>query len=203
MQRNDPETELAMIKRELAKNPPTDETVKKYAAQRIEELVITIRNKKLSAITSIPKIEAASAKPIQHQKKDSCVKFAKYKVSLSDPKVQASIYFCVVGSITWLMSPIEPIPTIELLAFSVWLSYGVFEPRGPRLRRVLIAILLTAIEVFSVATLHDINVTSYASARCRDSIYSYSATHQGTCSWHGGVIQWNPEIPPWWRRFRD
>lgn len=203
MQRIDPERELAMIKRELAKNPPTDETVKKYAAQRVEELTITIRNKKLSAIAGIPKIEAVSAEPIQHRKKDSSVKSAKYKVDLSDLRVQGSIYFCVVWSITWLMSPIEPIPAIELLVFSVWLLYGVFGPRGPKLRRALIVILLTAIEIFSAATLHDINVTSYASARCRDSTYSYSATHQGTCSWHGGVIQWNPEIPPWWRRFRD
>jgi hypothetical protein len=25
----------------------------------------------------------------------------------------------------------------------------------------------------------------------------------GTCSWHHGVAQWNPRIPPWWERLRD
>src|ERR1035441_5379099 len=134
MQRIDPETELAMIKRELAKNPPTDETVKKYTAQRVEELTITIRNKKLSAIASIPNTEAVSAKPIQHRKKDSSVKSAKYKVRLSDPRVQGSIYFCVVGSITWLMSPIEPIPAIELPSL-----FGVVVVWSARAKRPKIA----------------------------------------------------------------
>lgn len=27
-------------------------------------------------------------------------------------------------------------------------------------------------------------------ARCRDGSYSYSRTHSGTCSHHGGVAQW-------------
>lgn len=40
------------------------------------------------------------------------------------------------------------------------------------------------------------------SALCRDGSYSYSAQHRGTCSWHGGVAEWNPEMPPprWWQR---
>lgn len=36
-------------------------------------------------------------------------------------------------------------------------------------------------------------------ARCVDGTYSYSAHHRGTCSWHGGVAQWNPE--PWWKKY--
>ena len=33
-------------------------------------------------------------------------------------------------------------------------------------------------------------------ALCGDSTYSYSEHHSGTCSWHGGVREWNPG--PWW-----
>lgn len=33
-------------------------------------------------------------------------------------------------------------------------------------------------------------------ALCSDSTYSYSDQRSGTCSWHGGVREWNPG--PWW-----
>ena len=36
-------------------------------------------------------------------------------------------------------------------------------------------------------------------ALCVDGTYSYSHTHQGTCSWHHGVQDWQPEVP-WWKR---
>jgi hypothetical protein len=35
-----------------------------------------------------------------------------------------------------------------------------------------------------------VNPASGATALCRDGTYSYSATHNGTCSYHGGVVQW-------------
>lgn len=35
-------------------------------------------------------------------------------------------------------------------------------------------------------------------AQCADRSFSYSAHHQGTCSWHGGVNEWDPG--PWWTR---
>jgi hypothetical protein len=34
------------------------------------------------------------------------------------------------------------------------------------------------------------------SALCADMSYSYSAHRSGTCSWHGGVREWDPG--PWW-----
>ncbi len=34
-------------------------------------------------------------------------------------------------------------------------------------------------------------------ARCNDGTYSSSNHHSGTCSWHGGVDEWNPD--PWWQ----
>jgi hypothetical protein len=42
-------------------------------------------------------------------------------------------------------------------------------------------------------------------AICMDGTYSYSANRSGTCSWHGGVAEWYPYIPPrahpWWLGF--
>jgi len=32
-------------------------------------------------------------------------------------------------------------------------------------------------------------------AICRDGAYSYSRHRSGTCSHHGGVAQWSPEVP--------
>ena len=29
-----------------------------------------------------------------------------------------------------------------------------------------------------------------ATAQCRDGTYSFSESHRGTCSWHGGVSRW-------------
>lgn len=29
-----------------------------------------------------------------------------------------------------------------------------------------------------------------AAAQCRDGSYSFSESHRGTCSWHGGVSRW-------------
>ena len=29
-----------------------------------------------------------------------------------------------------------------------------------------------------------------ATAKCRDGTYSFSESHRGTCSWHGGVASW-------------
>jgi hypothetical protein len=31
---------------------------------------------------------------------------------------------------------------------------------------------------------------SGATARCRDGSWSFSESHRGTCSWHGGVAAW-------------
>jgi hypothetical protein len=33
-----------------------------------------------------------------------------------------------------------------------------------------------------------------ATARCRDGTYSFSHTHSGTCSWHGGVLTWRSAL---------
>ncbi|MEO6816505.1 MAG: DUF3761 domain-containing protein [Edaphobacter sp.] len=37
------------------------------------------------------------------------------------------------------------------------------------------------------------SVTKGPTARCRDGHLSYSQDRSGTCSWHGGVAEWDPE----------
>lgn len=34
-----------------------------------------------------------------------------------------------------------------------------------------------------------------ATARCADGSYSFSQSHRGTCSHHGGVAEWQPSPP--------
>jgi hypothetical protein len=43
--------------------------------------------------------------------------------------------------------------------------------------------------------LHDIAFPP--TARCEDGTYTSSSHHSGTCSWHEGVAEWDPD--PWWQ----
>lgn len=38
--------------------------------------------------------------------------------------------------------------------------------------------------------MHANSVPVGATAQCRDGTYSFSESHRGTCSWHGGVSRW-------------
>jgi len=62
----------------------------------------------------------------------------------------------------------------------------------------LVPALVFAFIFVIVGTIHDLTVEPHASARCRDGHYSYSWNRSGTCSWHGGVAEWNPRVSPWW-----
>ncbi len=46
---------------------------------------------------------------------------------------------------------------------------------------------------------HHVFLESPPTALCRDGSYSYSQHHQGTCSWHHGVVTWNPVRIHWWQ----
>lgn len=54
--------------------------------------------------------------------------------------------------------------------------------------------LLICFTLTAGGILHD--VAFPPTARCVDGSYSSSEHRRGTCSWHGGVSQWNPD--PWW-----
>lgn len=110
-------------------------------------------------------------------------------------------WFLFVGLVAWWCSPFNggaAIAFFLIAAYFANLVRGI--PRNPvRIRRAIVLYLLTIADILGVATWHDLTVKTYASARCCDGWYSYSAHRQGTCSWHHGVCQWSPEIPPWWK----
>jgi hypothetical protein len=87
---------------------------------------------------------------------------------------------------------------IALMAFPVffiWTIYSLVKRNGQASELGLAILLIFVFFVFSI--IGDIN--NPPTALCADGTYSYSAHHQGTCSWHGGVDEWNP--PLWWERW--
>ncbi len=69
----------------------------------------------------------------------------------------------------------------------------------PKEKRALALRALIFAAIFLVsATIH--GLTDHPTARCGDGTYSYSAHHSGTCSWHQGVVVWDPQATPWWER---
>jgi hypothetical protein len=118
-------------------------------------------------------------------------------------KLVSLIYFFLVGFLTWEASPVDPRPILFFLVIVLFLAYLGCGHVKIIFRLTVLALLLTTIDVFCVATCHDLTVKVYASALCRDGWYSSSEHRQGTCSWHGGVSQWRPQIPPWWERFHQ
>jgi len=84
---------------------------------------------------------------------------------------------------------------IAFLVFVAWMICALIENNG-QARHLGLATLVTLV-FFIFSILGD--VMDPPSALCADRTYSYSAHRQGTCSWHGGVAQWNP--PLWWEKF--
>jgi hypothetical protein len=108
-----------------------------------------------------------------------------------------AVQIVTVGLVSWLLTPQSILPTIVFLALLVKVGFDLIRHRTFR----FVWILGLAFVFVSVGVVHDMNVSSYASALCRDGTYSYSAHRTGTCSWHHGVEEWNPRIPQWWERF--
>ncbi len=117
------------------------------------------------------------------------------------PKTALSGTFQIVavGLLSWLLTPQSMLPTIVFLALLIKVCVDLVRHRTSRFTWII-----TLAFVFVAAgVVHDATVRNYASALCRDGTYGYSMHRSGTCSWHHGVAQWNPRIPPWWERLRD
>ena len=111
-------------------------------------------------------------------------------------RVLLSLWFVFIGWVWWEMSPFNGRTMIVYTFLGVFWVPLLERFRVPRAGSLY---LLTIVELLCIATLHDLTVTTSASARCCDGAYSYSAHPQGSCSWHSGVCEWGPEVPPWWR----
>src|ERR1039458_5049074 len=84
------------------------------------------------------------------------------------------IFLFVVGLFTWGASPIRAWHAIGLVLFVLVVIVLSRQVNRKAFPLALLALLLTTIDIFDVATLHDLNVKSYASALCCDGSYSYS-----------------------------
>lgn len=107
-------------------------------------------------------------------------------------------WFVFVGWTTWEVSPINGGMAISFFIALAYFTY-LLKPHRYRYTLVIVFYILTIAEILTIATWHDLTITSYACAQCCDGSYSFSDHRQGSCSWHNGVCAWNPEIPPWWK----
>ncbi|MGC8536612.1 MAG: DUF3761 domain-containing protein [Rhizomicrobium sp.] len=89
------------------------------------------------------------------------------------------------------------LPILVFLAITIKVCVDLIRHKTSR----YIWVLTLAFVFVTAGTVHDLTIESHASALCADGTYSYSAHRRGTCSWHHGVVEWNPRIPPWWERF--
>jgi hypothetical protein len=101
--------------------------------------------------------------------------------------------------LSWLLSPMSFLPTFVFLAILVKVCIDLIRHKTSRYKWVL----TLAFVFVAVGAVHDLTIESHASALCADGTYSYSANRRGTCSWHGGVVEWDPRIRPWWKRFSN
>jgi hypothetical protein len=111
-------------------------------------------------------------------------------------KLPRMVQIVAVGLISWLLTPHSIPPTLVFLALLIKVCVDLIRRRTSRFTWTL----TLAFVFVAVGIAHDANVPNYASALCSDGTYSYSAHRSGTCSWHHGVAEWNPLIPPWWER---
>src|ERR1035438_5335757 len=105
-----------------------------------------------------------------------------------------TVQIVAAGLISWALTPQSILPALAFLALLITVCVDLIRHRTSRFTWIL----TLAFVYVAVGVAHDANVPNYASALCSDGTYSYSAHRSGTCSWHHGVAQWNPRIPPWW-----
>lgn len=116
-------------------------------------------------------------------------------------RVTLWIIAAVVAFFTWGLSPIKPDFVLIVFAFALFVILNLRKSYPEESRRYVLWWVVFVVAVMGTATIHDITITSYASALCCDGTYSFSEHRSGTCSWHHGVCAWTPELPPWWKRF--
>ena len=80
---------------------------------------------------------------------------------------------------------------VLLVAAVVWLLVQIMRRERLGAARITSVFLF----LFLIGTIAGDSVWP-PTALCGDSTYSYSEDRSGTCSWHGGVREWNPR--PWW-----
>ena len=107
----------------------------------------------------------------------------------------------IVAFFTWGLSPIKPLFVLFVFAFILVAILNSRKSYPERFRFDLSWWVVFVVAVMRTATIHDIMITSYASALCCDGTYqplraqTWNLLVGITGSAHGGH-----KLPPWWKR---
>lgn len=113
---------------------------------------------------------------------------------------RALLWICGLAVVGYLLKGLWPlIFLVALINLVVWLL-NIWQQRNRSRLTWFFAFLLAGLVGLGYDYWDGGIFSNYPMARCRDGTYSYSANRRGTCSWHGGVARWRPDVP-WWRRF--
>jgi predicted permease len=115
-----------------------------------------------------------------------------------NPRItQLCLGFLFLTAFAFLFLPSSPLVACPMVAGAIGLLF-----KGARIwlrdRNFLVRYclaLLFCLGLTAGGMLHDLAFPP--TALCLDGTYSSSAHRRGTCSWHGGVREWNP--PTWWQ----
>lgn len=147
----------------------------------------TARNQELkrpaTENNSLASIQALSEKKIGAGRNSAAWQFWKYSIP--------ALFF-----MAWLFSPMGPLPAILVLIL-IGLQFFLFVKHRPSTMLSRIILLLVVFVIFGI--LNDAFWGHKYTALCVDGSYSSSRHHSGTCSWHGGVAEWNPRTRYWWQ----
>jgi len=111
----------------------------------------------------------------------------------------ASLYphLWALGLVSVMGLMFHEIGRLALIAFPVFVALAIFSlvtKNGKARDFGALSLASFLFFVFSIVG----DVLNPPAAICADGSLSHSAHRSGTCSWHGGVMQWNP--PQWWER---
>jgi hypothetical protein len=146
-----------------------------------------------ASLATQPRIQRASSLLIASTEPSRTVREKAIDFCRKHPVIAIMLLGAFCG---WLFSPFGWLPVILLI---VLLGKNIYDAAH---RRISYGVVLATFAMSSFVTcgiIHDIYFDEHPTAQCGDGTYSYSEHRSGTCSWHGGVYVWNPELHHWWQ----
>ena len=165
---------------------PNSACQQKHLVIDTEEFVCSTCGTRIDAQNEIDKFERleADARKAELRRKKRKALIAKFHLYLLGFMALAGFMFHEIGRVALL----------AFVVFGAIAVYARFKRNGLARGFVIASIATLVFFIFSLVG----DTANPPTAVCADGSYSYSAHHEGTCSWHGGVREWNP--PPWWER---
>jgi hypothetical protein len=166
---------------------PNSACQQKYLVIDTEEFVCSACGTRIDAqkeIDEFGRLKADARKSALRRKKRKAI-IAKFHLYLFGFMALAGFIFREIGRVALL----------ALVVFGSAAVYARFKRNGLAQGFLLATIATLVFFIFSLVG----DTANPPTAECVDGSYSYSAHDQGTCSWHGGIREWNP--PPWWEQY--